>query len=147
MELLYSPRQLIRLVFSINQLLDSGVRADQKCAVIAFGKIIDRVLIAGQRIEFLWSRFPAPQPVLHARPESALAVRKQSSHAVAKSAVLAVAADAAIVNRAELTNGSPKPSSPYGAFMIFQQRDNYLSSKLRVLSQLAVLPTGKPVPG
>src|SRR5262249_37598156 len=76
-----------------------------------------------------------------------LAVLKQSSHAVAKSAVLAVATDGAILNRAELTNGNPKPSSPYGAFMIFQQRDNYLSSKLRVLSQLAVLPTCQSVPG
>ena len=49
-----------------------------------------------------------------------------------------------MLNRAESPGGNCLHACPYGSFTIFNERVNSLSRNLRVLSQLAVLPTGQP---
>ena len=69
----------------------------------------------------------------------------KESTPLAETAVLSVALDAAALNRAESPGGSRRPAGPYRSFTILKERRNNLSGKLRVVSQLAVLPTCKPM--
>src|SRR5262249_50013559 len=132
----------IRLDFAINESPDSAVRRNQERAVVVFSQPLDAVRLVWHRIELWRTRFPSPQPVLDSRPEIVLAVLIQTKHSVAKSTVLAVATDAAILNRTELPRrGKRERASPYRAFTIFYELVNFQSGKLRVLGQLAVLPT------
>src|SRR5262249_16808048 len=85
------------------------------------------------------------EPGQHSRPEGALAVLIQTDHSGSKTTIVTVALDAAILNRAEFPGGQRQPASPYRAFTILEEPINTLSSKLRVLSELAVLPTCKPL--
>src|SRR6266478_2436986 len=54
---------------------------------------------------------------------------------------------AAIPNRTESPSGNRIPADPKRSFTILKERNNTLSGKLRVVSQLAALPTCKPVIG
>src|SRR5579863_3398303 len=60
---------------------------------------------------------------------------------------LGMAPDAAVPNFAEFsTRRRPIRAGPYRALMIFSQSKDCQSSQLRVLSELAVLPTREPAP-
>ena len=109
-----------------------------------FSQSRDAVRLAWQRIEFWRARFPSPQPLYSSHPESAFAVFEQTDHAVAQTAILAEALDAAIVNRAKLPRRRKRRrTSPYRAVTILEELHDFLSGKLRVLSQPPVLPTGQ----
>src|SRR5689334_17140981 len=108
---------------------------------------MNAVRLARQWIEFWRIRFPSPQPVLYARPEIAFTVLIQIDDPTAKSTILAVALNTAIPNHTEATSRNPHSASPYRAFSILKELENILIGKLRVRSQLTVLPTGKPLRG
>src|SRR5260370_30101373 len=51
--------------------------------------------------------------------------------------------EAAFMNCTQFSNGNATSANPYRALAILQYSKNKLVSKLRILSKLAVLPTGK----
>src|SRR5260370_17426033 len=51
--------------------------------------------------------------------------------------------EAAFMNCTQFSNGNASSANPYRALAILQYSKNKLVSKLRILSKLAVLPTGK----
>ena len=66
---------------------------------------------------------------------------------MAETAVLAETLGAAALNLAKAPIGNHIPSGPYRSFTILEERNKIVSRKLPVVSQLAVLPTGKPFIG
>src|SRR5262245_17355699 len=127
--------------------MDSAPPVDQECAFTVFTYTLNAARLAGQRIEFWRTRFPSPQPALHSRPDTVFTVLIQTEHAMTKRAILPPALDAAIPNRAEAAGRNPRSVDPYRAFPILKQLENILSGKFRILSEFAVLPTGKSFRG
>jgi hypothetical protein len=70
----------------------------------------------------------------------------QSEDAAVNSPHLRVAPDAAIPNFAEFSIEGPTCAGPYRALIVFNQSKDMQSSQLRVLRELAVLPTYEPTP-
>jgi hypothetical protein len=86
------------------------------------------------------------EPSHCSRPKIAPAVLIQRDHFAAETAVLSITMCAGTLNRTEPTSRRDKAAGPDRSFSILKERTN-LSSQLRVVRQLAVLPTCKPFSG
>ena len=69
------------------------------------------------------------------------AVLVQSVDELAERAVLAITLDTARAHRTEPPGGRRLPAGPDGSFTIFKQRPDTLASEVRIVRELASLPT------
>jgi hypothetical protein len=136
-----------RLGLPVHQPPDSAAQANQHLAVVAFAQRVDGKLRVWHPVEFRSAWFPSPQVGEPAGPEIARAVLIQGANSWAETAIFSVATRLTAMNRAESSAPSCIGISPDRSFTILKELHNSLSSKLRVLSQLAVFPTGQPFIG
>src|SRR5258706_15183460 len=135
------------LGFPTSEPSDSAAHGEQEVTVVGFHYGLDRVGLVGYRIKFRRTGLPSPQAVHYPSPEVSFAVLMQTEYSKAEGAVLTVTLNAPGFYFAEPPSGSPTRAGPYRTFAILKQGKNVLSSKLRILSELAVLPTCQPLPG
>ena len=131
----------------VPELGDSGVLGNQYPAVIALGQRVDILFRIGHRIDLGRAGLPCPQASRRSRPEAARAVLIQRGHSGAEKAVLSVALGLAALDRAESSHGTRRASGPERSFAVLEQRFDLLAVELRVSSQPAVFPAGKPSSG
>ena len=140
-------RKRIRLGSPFLQLCDSAARGNQDSAVIARTQCSDFLRLVFQGIASGWTRLPSPQAGDPSRPEIAFPILIERGHSGAETAVLSIALRVAALNPAESPQGRLPPADPYRSFTILEQRLDRLPLQFPVVSQLAVLPAGKPLRG
>src|SRR5262249_11930853 len=119
----------------------------EKRAVIVFNQTLYTVRLARQQVEFWRAGTPSPYAVFDSRPEIALPVRIQIERAATKSAVVSVALNAVGSNSAEPSTSGRHSADPNGSFVVFKNLENVISGKLRILGELAILPTRDSIIG
>jgi hypothetical protein len=98
---LCDPRQRIGVGFSLAEPLQLAIPPHQQRAVLRFTEPLYAIGFAGQRVESRWPGAPAPQSVLHPRPQSTLTIHEKVERSAADRP-FAFAAHAAVANGAEL---------------------------------------------
>src|SRR5262249_10850956 len=82
--------QCIRdLDFPANEPPYSPGHADQKLAVLPRHQVLEAVRLARHKMEFRWSRPPAPHPVIYSGPELAVAIGLHRPNSMAAEAWIA----------------------------------------------------------
>jgi hypothetical protein len=123
--------------------MNPSVPADEQGGVCVFTQTLNAVRLPWERKECWWSRFPAPQSILHACPKIALAVLVQVEDCAPKTTVISKTLNTAVANRAEFSSGHCSCAGPYCSLTILEKFEDISSSEFRILDQLAVFPTRK----